>query len=215
MFDLKLQIREPFNAFSHLIGALLAIGAFLVMVLKAMEQDGPFIHITAVAVFGITLILLYSASTAYHWVKGDSKAIKHLRRMDHSMIYILIAGSYAPFCLITLGGTLGWIIFSITCALAVLGALLTLTSFNSNRKLTTALYIIMGWIIVLALKPLAENLSIPGIALLISGGILYTIGGVLYGIEKALNNRNYHKIFHVFTLFGSFAHVAAVYYYVL
>ncbi|AQQ54952.1 hemolysin [Planococcus lenghuensis] len=212
---MKVSIREPFNALSHLIGAVLAFIACAAMIAKAIEHDVPLLHTAAVTVFGLTLIFLYSASTTYHWVKEDSKTINYLRRIDHSMIYVLITGSYAPFCLIALGGTLGWTILIISCALAITGILLTMTSFNSHRKLTTILYIAMGWIIILALEPLADNLTRQALVLLISGGVLYTIGGVLYGIEKALNNRNYHKIFHIFTLFGSFAHFAVVYFYLL
>lgn len=215
MSDLKISIREPFNAISHLIGAVLALIACAAMILKALEHNVPTLHVIAVAIFGLTLILLYSTSTTYHWVNGDSKTIHYLRRIDHSMIYVLITGSYVPFCLIALGGTLGWTILIVSCALAIAGIALAMTSFNSHRKLTTALYIAMGWIIILALEPLADSLSRPALVLLISGGILYTVGGVLYGIEKALNNRNYHKVFHIFTLFGSLAHFAVVYYYLL
>ncbi|WP_088007425.1 PAQR family membrane homeostasis protein TrhA [Indiicoccus explosivorum] len=212
---MKQHIREPFNALSHLFGAVLSLLGGAAMIFRAVSQEAPALHVAAVALFGITLILLYGSSTAYHWVKDDTSEIRFLRRVDHSMIYVLITGSYAPFCLITLEGVTGWTIFLLVAGLAAAGILLAMTAFNKYRKTTTVIYILMGWIIIFALKPLSAQLSMQGLILLVSGGVFYTIGGVLYGIEKALDNRNYHKVFHVFTLIGSFAHFSVVYFYIL
>ncbi|WP_271853631.1 PAQR family membrane homeostasis protein TrhA [Planococcus maritimus] len=211
-------IREPFNALSHLAGALLSFSALLAMAIKAAYSQAPAAHVTAVVIFGLSLILLYTASTVYHSVKARPAVIAFFRKLDHSMIFLLIAGSYAPFCLIALEGTLGWSIFAIVALLGISGILFKMIWFHSPRWLSTAIYILMGWIIVFAAAPLAASMSAAGLWLLIAGGLLYTIGGVIYWLKPDFLSSRYlgfHEIFHIFILLGSTCHFLAVYLYVL
>ncbi|WP_071458695.1 PAQR family membrane homeostasis protein TrhA [Bacillus massilinigeriensis] len=211
-------VREPINGFTHLAGAILSFAGLLMMVAKAAYVSPSEEVMTAVVIFGVSLMMLYSASATYHMAVARDKVIHFLRRLDHSMIYILIAGTYAPFCLITLNGKTGWILFSVILAAAVAGVVFKLVWFESPRWLSTALYIAMGWMIVFAASPLSNSLSAGGMALLVSGGVLYTIGGMIYAIKPRfmeMKHIGYHEIFHVFILLGSLAHFLSVYLYVL
>ncbi|KON88357.1 hemolysin [Sporosarcina globispora] len=211
-------IREPINGLTHLAGAILSFAGLLAMVIKASLSASSPLSITAVAIFGISLMLLYSASATYHMVIAKDKVIAFLRKLDHSMIYVLIAGSYTPFCLITLNGVTGWVLFSIVSAVALSGILFKMIWFNCPRWLSTALYIAMGWIIVFAFSPLSESLSSPGVLLLLLGGIFYTIGGVIYAVKPKFlefKHLGFHEIFHIFIMMGSMAHFLCVFMYVL
>ncbi|MDQ0256536.1 hemolysin III [Evansella vedderi] len=211
-------IREPMNGFTHLAGAILSFWALLAMVIKASITTTSFMAISSVIVFGISMMLLYSASAAYHMVIAKDKVIAFLRRIDHSMIYILIAGTYTPFCLITLSGPTGWVLFSIIISLAVVGVIFKMVWFHCPRWLSTSIYIAMGWIVVFFSKPLTEVLHENGMTLLIIGGILYTIGGIIYGLKPkflSFKYMGYHEIFHIFILLGSAAHFLSVFLYVL
>ncbi|UOE94971.1 hemolysin III family protein [Alkalihalobacillus sp. LMS39] len=211
-------IREPINGITHLAGAVFAFFGLLAMVIKAASSDGTILDIAAVIVFGISMILLYSASATYHMVIAKDKVIAFLRRIDHSMIFVLIAGTYTPFCLISLNGVTGWVIFSIVSLIGISGVLFKMIWFQCPRWISTALYIGMGWIIIFAVTPLSETLSSKGLLLLIGGGLLYTIGGVIYGLKPKflqIKSMGFHEIFHIFILLGSFAHFLCVYMYVL
>ncbi|WP_075981174.1 PAQR family membrane homeostasis protein TrhA [Bacillus massilinigeriensis] len=215
---MKLYIREPVNGLTHLAGAILSFIALLAMVIKAsMTTESP-LAITSVIIFGISMILLYSASATYHMVIANDGIIAFLRRLDHSMIFILIAGTYTPFCLITLNGMTGWVLFSIITAIALFGIIFKMIWFHCPRWLSTALYIAMGWMIIFAFSPLAARIDSIGLFLLILGGVLYTIGGVIYGIKPKflpLKHLGFHEIFHIFILLGSLAHFLSVYLYVI
>lgn len=211
-------LREPFNALSHLAGAVLSVVALIVMIIKGSTNDAPVLHLVAVFIFGISMILLYSTSAMYHMVLAKDQVIAFLRRLDHSMIFLLIAGSYAPFCLIALKGPSGIVLFLVVAAIAIAGITFKMVWFSSPRWLSTALYIGMGWIIVFLASPLADTLSTPGLWLLILGGIMYTIGGIIYGAKpKFLQSKylGFHEIFHIFILLGTLSHFLCVYYYVL
>lgn len=211
-------IREPFNALSHLAGAVLSFVALLAMVIKVSTAGAPSLYIASVIIFGISLILLYSASAIYHTAVTKDRMIAFLRKLDHSMIYVLIAGSYAPFCLIALNGTTGYIVFSIVAIAALSGVLFKMLWFNSPRWLSTALYIVLGWVIVFAIVPLSSALGSEGLFWLIFGGAMYTIGGIIYAFKpKFLESKylGFHEIFHLFILAGSLSHFFAVYFYVL
>lgn len=211
-------IREPFNALSHLAGVILSFIALLAMAVKAAYADAPPLHLAAVIIFGVSLLCLYSASTIYHTVIAQPQVIAFLRKLDHSMIFALIAGSYAPFCLIALDGKLGWTLFGFVAVIGISGILFKMVWFHSPRWLSTALYIAMGWIIIFAVVPLADSMSAAGLALLVLGGVLYTIGGIIYGLKPDFLSSKYlgfHEIFHVFILLGSLCHFLAVYFYVL
>lgn len=211
-------IREPINGLTHLAGAILSFVALIAMVIKTSMTTASPLSLTAVIIFGMSMILLYSASATYHMVIARDKVIAFLRRLDHSMIFILIAGTYTPFCLISLKGITGWVLFSLVTAIAVSGVVFKLVWFHSPRWLSTSLYIGLGWLIIFFAAPLSENLNSQGLFLLIIGGVLYTIGGVIYGAKPKFLEMKYlgfHEIFHVFILLGTLAHFLSVFLYVI
>ena len=173
---------------------------------------------TAVIIFGISLILLYSASATYHLVIAKENTIKFLRRIDHSMIFILIAGSYAPFCLISLNGVKGWVLFAIEILIAILGVAFKLVWFESPRWISTLIYVVMGWCAIFLIVPLSKSLSSIGVMLLIGGGVLYTIGAIIYATKPKflkLKKFKFHEIFHIFILLGSLCQYLCVLLYVI
>ncbi|QHI37850.1 hypothetical protein IMCC3317_32330 [Kordia antarctica] len=203
-------LEEKLNIISHGIGVILGVIALLFLVTHAV-QEGEAVHVVSFTIYGLSIIILYLASTLYH------KAIKpnlrnRLRIFDHAAIYLLIAGTYTPFALVTLKGTTGWIIFGTVWAFAAIGITLKLFFTGKFDKLSTMMYVFMGWIIVFAIKPLIANLSYEGLFWLMAGGIAYTIGAILYSIRKLPFN---HAIFHIFVLIGSICHFISVYFYVL
>ncbi|KGA96576.1 hemolysin [Alkalihalobacillus alcalophilus ATCC 27647 = CGMCC 1.3604] len=211
-------IREPINGLTHLVGAVLSFVALLAMVIKVTLTDPTVLNISAIIIFGISMILLYASSATYHMVMAKDHVIAFLRRLDHSMIFVLIAGSYTPFCLIALNGVTGWTIFGIVTTLAVLGVIFKMTWFNCPRWLSTALYIGMGWIIIFAFSPLADVLSTMGLFLLILGGVFYTIGGIIYALKPKqfeFKHFGFHEIFHIFIMLGTTAHFLSVFLYVI
>ncbi|MCP3762199.1 hemolysin III family protein [Domibacillus sp. A3M-37] len=210
-------IREPINALTHLIGAILSVAALVAMIIKAGSAASA-ASVTAVCIFGVSLILLYSASTLYHSVIARDSVIAFFRRLDHSMIFVLIAGSYTPFCLISLNNKTGWTLFIIVSLIALLGIAFKMVWFNCPRWLSTALYIFMGWMAVFVFSPLAGSLETGGLVLLVAGGGLYTIGGVIYALKPSwmqIKQMGFHEIFHIFILLGSLSHFLSVFLYVL
>lgn len=211
-------IREPINGLTHLAGAILSFIGLLAMVVKAANTTNSIIAVLSVAIFGVSMILLYSASATYHMVIAKDNIIAFLRRLDHSMIFILIAGTYTPFCLISLHGKIGFTLFTIVSVIAILGVVFKMVWFNCPRWLSTAIYIAMGWMIVFVSSPLSGSLNMMGLYLLIFGGILYTIGGVIYGLKPKFLEFKYmgfHEIFHIFILLGSLAHFLSVFLFVI
>ena len=201
---------ERVNISSHAIGLLLSVVALALLVIHA-SSNGDVWHIVSFSVFGASLIILFAASTIYHSSRDpDSRA--RLRVVDHASIYVLIAGTYTPFTLVTLNGTTGWTIFAITWGMALSGIVLKLFFTGRYERVSTLMYVFMGWIIVFAIGPLIDNLSSDGLFWLVAGGIAYTVGAILYGIKQIKFN---HAIFHVFVLIGAFCHFVAVYFYVL
>lgn len=215
---MNIYIREPINALTHLAGAILSFAALLAMVIKAALTTGSALSIAAVIIFGISMILLYSASTTYHMIVAKDHVIAQFRKIDHSMIFVLIAGSYTPFCLITMNGLAGWTMFTIISITAICGVIFKLVWFQCPRWLSTVLYIFMGWLIIFAISPLSQSLATPGLILLILGGVLYTAGGIVYGLKPrflTFKHMGFHEIFHIFILMGSTCHFLSVYMYVL
>lgn len=211
------KMKEPVNTMTHFIGALLSAGALGWMTYKGVLH-GNGLQIAAAIVFGISLIALYTASTVYHWVSGSEKLKAILRRVDHSMIYVLIAGTYTPVCLITLKGTLGWILFGVVWSLAALGIIMKLVWFNAPRWLYTAFYLILGWLAIFFIVPIYRSLPSAGFAWLLAGGLLYTVGAIIYGTKSKklkISVFGFHEIFHLFILAGSFAHYMMVSRYLL
>jgi len=201
---------EKFNAITHLVGAVLAIIGIVALIMLASLQGDPW-KIVSVSIYGATLVLLYSFSTLYHSLHGRAKDI--LRELDHDSIYLLIAGSYTPFCLVTLRGPWGWSLFGVVWGLAVLGILQELWLKNSARVLSVVIYVVMGWVALVALVQLVHALGPAGFAWLLAGGLFYTIGIVFYVIDKRLTHA--HGIWHLFVLAGSAAHYIAILLYVI
>ena len=211
-------IREPINGFTHLFGAILSFAGLLILVIKTTLKNPSPLALTAVIVFGISLILLYSASATYHLVVAKEKTINFLRRLDHSMIFILIAGSYAPFCLISLNGVKGWVLFGVEVLIAIIGVCFKLIWFKSPRWVSTLIYVAMGWFAIFLIIPLYRALSIGGLLLLVAGGLFYTVGAVIYGTKPKflkLKKLEFHEIFHIFILLGSLFQYLCVLLYVI
>ena len=201
---------EKFNAWSHLIGALLALsGAVLLIVLAAASGEAR--KVVSVSIYGATLVLLYSTSTLYHSVRGRIKII--FRKLDHLAIYLLIAGSYTPFCLVTLRGAWGWSLLGIIWGLAVFGMLQEIKPRSEARILSLAIYAVMGWIVLIAVDPLLLALGSAGFTWLAAGGILYTVGILFYAFDEKF--RHWHGIWHLFVIGGSAMHFVAILFYVL
>lgn len=201
---------ERFNAWTHLLGALLALGGAVWLIVRAsLHSDG--MGITSVAIYGASLVLLYAISTSYHSVRGRAKRV--LRKLDHLSIYLLIAGSYTPFCLISLRGAWGWSLFGVVWGMAVVGMLQEIKPRNEARVLSLVLYALMGWVVLVAVGPLLDALGTAGFVCLLAGGLLYTGGIVFFALDQRL--RHAHGIWHLFVLAGSSLHYAAVWLYVL
>jgi hemolysin III len=203
-------LEENFNIFSHAAGLSLSVAALVLMVIRASLYGNAW-HVVSVSIFGASLICLYTASTFYHSAKKPVIRAR-LRIIDHASIYILIAGTYTPFTLITLNGSVGWVIFTISWSLALSGIILKLFFTGRFNLVSTLMYVFMGWIIVFAVKPLIDNLSSEGLFWLVAGGLAYTVGASLYSSRKIKFN---HAIFHLFVLLGSACHFVSVYFYVL
>jgi hemolysin III len=195
---------ERLNSVTHLVGAVLALAGLVILVVEAALHGRP-ITIVSVSVYGASLLILYTASTLYHSVKGTAKRI--FRQMDHVAIYLLIAGTYTPFTLVVLGGRLGWWLFGTVWALALAGILQEFRH-SKHRRVSVAIYIGMGWVGVLAVKPLAGALGAAGLAGLLGGGVLYTAGVVFYAFDRRIPA--FHGVWHLFVLAGSVAHFLVI-----
>ena len=200
---------EKLNIWSHAFGIFLSIIALVLLIIKAVQQDNIWMMISF-PIFGVSLILLYLASTLYHASKEPQKRFK-LKVFDHAAIYVLIAGSYTPFTLVSLNGETGWLIFSMVWVMAFTGIILKLFFTGKFKIVSTAMYVLMGWLIVFYFQELTASLHEKGVFYLILGGVLYTIGAILYSIKKIKFN---HAIFHFFVLAGSFCHFLSIYLYV-
>ena len=199
---------EKLNVITHAFGLVMGILALPFLIFKSMYFDG-FWKPASILIYGVSIIVLYAASTVYHSAKTPKRR-RWLNIFDHAAIYVLIAGTYTPFTLITLEGKTGWIIFGLTWFFALTGIILKLFFTGKFDKLSTIIYVLMGWQIVFAINPLLENLSAEGVFWLFLGGVFYTIGAILYSIKKISYN---HAIFHVFVLLGSISHFISVYFY--
>ena len=201
---------ERLNAWTHLVGAALALpGSVVLIVLAALDGD-PW-KVVSVSIYGLTLVLLYSFSAAYHSLRGRAKNV--LRELDHHSIYLLIAGSYTPFCLVTLRGPWGWSLFGVVWGLAALGSLQELWLKDGARILSVVIYVLMGWVALVALVPLVDALGTRGFAWVAAGGVFYTVGIVFYALDARLAHA--HGIWHLFVMPGSAAHYVAILRYVL
>lgn len=200
---------EWFNSISHLFGAIAGFLGLIVLVVVSVQSGDPW-KIASFSVYGVTLLFLYAASTLYHSTKGKAKALFQL--LDHHGIYLLIAGTYTPFALVTLRDTWGWTIFAIIWTLAVTGILIDTFQRHGRRILPLIIYMVMGWLIIVVLKPLLRELSTGGFVLLLLGGLLYTVGVIFYVLDHKVSY--FHGIWHLFVLGGSFMHYFTVLYFV-
>ena len=201
---------RPWSAITHGAGAVLGALATAVLVAGAARL-GDVWKLVSFAIYGLSMTALYTASTLYHCVNTTVAGRVALRKLDHASIYFLIAGSYTPVCLIALRGAWGWTMFGIIWALAIAGLVMSLTWINCPRIVTSTVYIAMGWLAVFAIYPLWRVLGTRGVLWLLAGGVLYTVGGVLYALKwPGRDNPRFgcHEVFHVFILLGSIAHFA-------
>jgi hemolysin III len=211
------ELKDPVSGLTHMIGAALAIPGLVVLVYSAALYATTW-HIVSFAIFGASLILLYTASSVYHSLSLSKRITEILRRIDHMMIYILIAGSYTPICLVPLRGPWGWSIFGTILGIAVLGIVMKIFWMNAPSWLYTLFYVGMGWLAVIAIPPLVRSMPAGGIAWLLIGGVFYTVGAVIYALKRPnpIPGRfGFHEIFHLFVLAGSASHFWLMYRYVL
>lgn len=212
---MKKILRDPFSSISHGIGIIISIIFLILMLFKLINNDDVInksLIYVSVIVFCLSSMLLYAASSVYHGVRGSDKLIYILRKLDHSMIFILIAGSYTPFCLLVLPKSSGIPLLICVWSIAVAGILFKMLWFKCPRILSTLLYVFMGWLAIFVIKPIVHSLPLAALLLLVLGGIMYTVGGVIYGIKRpSLKFIDFHDIFHVFTLLGTTAHLLLVY----
>jgi hemolysin III len=201
---------ERLNTITHLVGSLAALTGLVVLIVTASRQ-GEILPIVSVSIYGTTLALLYIASTLYHSLQGNAKNV--FQKLDHLAIYLLIAGTYTPFALITLGKIWGWVIFSAVWGLAVVGIVLELLLKGSNRLIPLIVYLTMGWLIMVAIKPLIQALGMAGFCWLLLGGLAYTFGVIFYAYDERF--RHFHGIWHSFVLAGSTIQYFTIFYYIL
>lgn len=210
------KLRDPVSGLTHFLGVALSIVGLVFLVHRAV-LNGSCWHIVAFSVFGASLILLYSASTMYHWINISEKVTRVLRRVDHMMIFVLIAGTYTPICLIPLRGPWGWSLFGCIWGLAVAGIVLKGLCSSVPRWISTGIYIMAGWLVIIAIVPMARNIPVSGILWLSIGGAVYTAGAVIYGLKRPRLSCRYfgfHELFHLFVLAGSFCHFWLMYRYI-
>ncbi len=203
-------IREPFCALSHLTGAALGVVGLIALLMVA---DGPW-RIVSYSIYGACLILLYSISGIYHWVRRGSS---FFQRLDHASIYLLIAGTYVPVCLVSLRGPWGWALFGIETGLAAFGVVIAVGWRSQPDWLRVALYIIMGWLALIAIAPLNHALPAPAVRLLVIGGLIYTAGAVIFSLDRPHlwpGRFSAHDLWHLFVLGGSACHFAAILLYI-
>lgn len=202
------KLRDPVSGLTHFFGLLISIAGLVILVYLAAKRATPW-HIVSFSIFGASLILLYGASSLYHLLPLSEKGIRILRKIDHMMIFVLIAGTYTPVCLVPLRGPWGWSLFGSVWGIALIGMILKIVWLDAPRWFSTCVYVLMGWLVVIAFLPLARSMPPAGLEWLAAGGVLYTVGAVIYGTKRpriSLKWFGFHEIFHLFVLCGSFAH---------
>lgn len=216
---MQITIREPGSAITHFIAMLMAVLAAMPLLAKA-GLSGSTTAVTAMMIFIISMVLLYGASTLYHSVVVPDRILKVFRKLDHMMIFVLIAGSYTPVCMIVLGGREGYTLLAAVWGIAAAGMLIKALWINCPKWFSSIIYIAMGWVCVFVFGQLLDTLSTPAFLWLLAGGIIYTLGGVLYALRLPLFNAKHasfgsHEIFHLFVMAGSICHFIFMYRYVL
>lgn len=209
---MRSRFRDPISGLTHLLGAILSVGALVWLLWVAIRQ-GSVWQIVSFTVFGVSLILLYTSSAIYHIVQASARVIQNLRRLDHTMIFVLIAGTYTPFCLGPLRGPWGFWLLGVIWGVGILGILFSIFWIDAPRWLTTGLYLVMGWAIVVAAVPLVRSLPSGALIWLAVGGLMYSLGAVIYATKRPNplpGVFGFHEIWHLFVLAGSFSHFVSV-----
>jgi hemolysin III len=201
---------EIVHAITHGVGALLSIGGLAVMIAFSVLY-GNALLVTSVSIYGATLILLYTASTVYHSIPHP-RAKPWLQQLDHASIYLLIAGTYTPFTLVSLQGPWGWTLFGLVWAMAITGVTMKMARIPHTEKFSLGLYLLMGWLVIIAIKPMLDSVETGGLILLLIGGLSYTFGAIFYAWDRLAFN---HAIWHLFVLSGSIFHFFAILFYVI
>lgn len=217
-YIMQITIREPGSAITHFIAMMMAVFATVPLLVKAGIQSG-WENFLAMAIFMGSMILLYGASATYHSVDLTGRSLRVFRKLDHMMIFVLIAGSYTPVCLIVLGGKLGYTLLALVWGIAAVGMLVKACWITCPKWFSSVIYIAMGWVCVLVFGPLLKTLSAPAFLWLLAGGIIYTVGGVIYALKLPLFNAKHkffgsHEVFHLFVMGGSICHFIFMYLYV-
>lgn len=215
---MQITIREPGSAITHFIAMMMAVFAAVPLLIKAGIQSGQE-NLLAMAIFMGSMILLYGASATYHSVDLTGRSLRIFRKLDHMMIFVLIAGSYTPVCLIVLGGKLGYTLLALVWGIAAVGMLIKAFWITCPKWFSSIIYIAMGWVCVLVFGPLLNTLSTPAFLWLLTGGIIYTVGGVIYALKLPIFNSKHksfgsHEVFHLFVMGGSICHFIFMYLYV-
>jgi len=210
------RLRDPVSGLTHCIGALLAVLGTVLLIMRSVNPAMPW-HIVTFSIFGGGMILLYTASTLYHWLPVSEKWVRFLRRVDHSMIFFYIAATYTPICLIPLRGPWGWSLFGVIWGLAIGGIFMKIFWLSAPRWFSTLVYLAMGWLALVGVYPLVQSLPWEALLWLAGGGIIYSIGAVVYAIkwpDPFPERFGFHEIFHLFVIGGSACHFALMYWYV-
>ena len=210
--------REITSALTHLGGAIFAVIGMIMLLYHAIQSNNT-MSIIAFIIFGLSMILLYSTSSIYHFIDASKKKAKLvMRKLDHIMIFVLISGTYTPICLLILKDTVGFTLLSVVWAITLIGIFIKIFWINAPRWVSSGLYIGMGWISVLVFAPLVKSMALGGILWLVLGGIMYTVGGVIYGLKKPNIDKpwfGFHELFHLFVLAGTFCHFIMMYFYIV
>ena len=217
-YIMQITIREPGSAITHFIAMMMAVFATVPLLVKAGIQSG-WENFLAMAIFMGSMILLYGASATYHSVDLTGRSLRVFRKLDHMMIFVLIAGSYTPVCLIVLGGKLGYTLLALVWGIAAVGMLVKACWITCPKWFSSVIYIAMGWVCLFVFRELLNSLSPAAFVWLLTGGIIYTIGGIIYALRLPVFNTRHkafgsHEIFHLFVMAGSFCHFVFMYCYV-
>ena len=212
------KLKDPGSAITHFIGMLMAAFAAIPLIIRTAREPEP-IHIISLSIFIVSMILLYAASAAYHSLDLGPRINKILKKCDHMMIFILIAGTYTPICLIVIGGASGWAMLALVLGIALAGILIKALWIYCPKWFSSVLYIAMGWVCVLAFTQILNSLPTAAFGWLLAGGIIYTIGGVIYALKLPIFNSRHkgfgsHEIFHLFVMGGSLCHFILMFHYV-
>ncbi|GBC60523.1 hemolysin [Desulfonema ishimotonii] len=214
---MTVSLREPVNAISHMLGGFAAFAGLTLLIVFASVHATVW-HIVSFSIYGSSLLMMYTASSVYHSLKISEEGIRVLRKIDHMMIFLLIAGSYTPICLVPLRGVWGWSIFGTVWGIAVTGIILKLFFINMPRWVSTAIYLVMGWICIVAIVPLVKSVQTGCMMWLLAGGLFYSGGAVIYALKRPNIKPDilgFHEIWHIFVLLGSGCHFWAMFRYVM